>query len=180
QIDELAAKYDREVKWHPFYLWSIAMKVGFDRPMLAFPIKGPYFQHDIPRTARLFGISPWNVAEVGKVKPALLGRAFYWLADRDEAKAKEFAMAIYHQIYSEAHVPEQKDVLAAAAKLGFDENELAEALESDEMKERYRRETDLAEEKGVFGSPFFIVDDEPFWGSDRLWMVEKWLADGGW
>ena len=31
---------------------------------------------------------------------------------------------------------------------------------------------------GVFGAPFFIADGEPFWGSDRLWMLEHWLAHG--
>jgi carboxymethylenebutenolidase len=30
------------------------------------------------------------------------------------------------------------------------------------------RETDEAIEAGVFGSPFYIVDGEPFWGQDRL------------
>jgi 2-hydroxychromene-2-carboxylate isomerase len=29
--------------------------------------------------------------------------------------------------------------------------------------------------KGVFGSPFFFVDGEPFWGSDRMWMLKKWM-----
>lgn len=33
--------------------------------------------------------------------------------------------------------------------------------------------------KGVFGSPYIIVDGEPFWGADRLEQVEKWLANGG-
>ena len=35
-------------------------------------------------------------------------------------------------------------------------------------------------EAGVFGSPFFIIDGEPFWGADRLWMVKRWLKSGGW
>ena len=30
------------------------------------------------------------------------------------------------------------------------------------------KETDEAIEAGVFGSPFYIVDGEPFWGQDRL------------
>ena len=34
--------------------------------------------------------------------------------------------------------------------------------------------------KGVFGSPFFIVDGEPFWGNDRLAEVREWLQTGGW
>ena len=25
-----------------------------------------------------------------------------------------------------------------------------------------------------------IVDGEPFWGSDRLDQIDKWLATGGW
>ena len=32
----------------------------------------------------------------------------------------------------------------------------------------------------VFGSPYVIVDGEPFWGADRLEHVERWLATGGW
>jgi 2-hydroxychromene-2-carboxylate isomerase len=32
----------------------------------------------------------------------------------------------------------------------------------------------------VFGSPFMFVDDEPFWGADRLPQIEAWLARGGW
>jgi 2-hydroxychromene-2-carboxylate isomerase len=30
----------------------------------------------------------------------------------------------------------------------------------------------------VFGSPWIFVEGEPFWGSDRLAMVEQWLANG--
>jgi 2-hydroxychromene-2-carboxylate isomerase len=39
---------------------------------------------------------------------------------------------------------------------------------------------DAAIERGVFGSPYIVIDREPFWGSDRLDQVEKWLATGGW
>jgi 2-hydroxychromene-2-carboxylate isomerase len=33
---------------------------------------------------------------------------------------------------------------------------------------------------GAFGSPYIVIDGEPFWGSDRLEQIEKWLATGGW
>ena len=35
-------------------------------------------------------------------------------------------------------------------------------------------------ERGIFGSPFIIVDGEPFWGNDRLDDVRDWLKTGGW
>ncbi|MBT7488473.1 MAG: hypothetical protein HN673_19080, partial [Rhodospirillales bacterium] len=37
-----------------------------------------------------------------------------------------------------------------------------------------------AVERGVFGSPFFIVDGEGFWGSDRMWMIKKHLQRDSW
>jgi 2-hydroxychromene-2-carboxylate isomerase len=32
----------------------------------------------------------------------------------------------------------------------------------------------------VFGSPYIVVDGEPFWGADRLGQLERWLESGGW
>ncbi len=48
------------------------------------------------------------------------------------------------------------------------------------IKERLRAVTDEALGRGIFGSPFVIVDGEPFWGVDRLPMVDEWLRRGGW
>ena len=40
--------------------------------------------------------------------------------------------------------------------------------QSKELDAQLDKETDEAIEAGVFGSPFYIVDGEPFWGQDRL------------
>ena len=48
------------------------------------------------------------------------------------------------------------------------------------VKDKLRAEIDSAMARGVFGSPYFIVDGEPFWGADRLEQVDRWLATGGW
>jgi 2-hydroxychromene-2-carboxylate isomerase len=54
------------------------------------------------------------------------------------------------------------------------------ALADPAVKARLRAEVDAAIARGVFGSPYFVVDGEPFWGHDRLDQVERWLATGGW
>ena len=36
--------------------------------------------------------------------------------------------------------------------------------------------TKLAIEKNVFGAPTFIIDDQIYWGQDRLDFVERHLA----
>ncbi|MEN3976709.1 2-hydroxychromene-2-carboxylate isomerase [Emcibacter sp. SYSU 3D8] len=181
QIDAIAEKHGRAVRWRPFNLRTVAVATGFDRPMVAYPIKGEYFKHDVPRLARLHGIAPWNVADMRSANAAVAGRAFYWAADRDEAAAKQLALRIYHALYCEATNACDPDWIAAeVGKLGLDVGAYRTSADDPDMKARYKRHTEEAMEQGVFGSPYIIVDGEPFFGSDRLWMVEKWLTDGGW
>ena len=45
---------------------------------------------------------------------------------------------------------------------------------------RAKAEVENAMQAGVFGSPHFIVDGEPFWGIDKFEQIDRWLATGGW
>jgi 2-hydroxychromene-2-carboxylate isomerase len=67
-----------------------------------------------------------------------------------------------------------------AAGMGVPREDLKAALASAEIKEVLRKEVEAAVAKGVFGSPYIVVDGEPFWGADRLAQVEEWLVTGGW
>ena len=71
-------------------------------------------------------------------------------------------------------------VLDIAQAAGVDRAALATGLEEPALKERAKREVEGAIGRGVFGSPFFIVDGEPFWGVDRIPMLEDWIRRGGW
>ena len=55
--------------------------------------------------------------------------------------------------------------------MGFDRKATYSALQDVLVKDRLVRENEQAIAKGVFGSPFFIVDGEPFWGSDRIELL---------
>ena len=48
------------------------------------------------------------------------------------------------------------------------------------VKEGLRKGTAEGGQRGVFGAPFVFVDGEPLWGSDGMWMIDKWLERGGW
>ena len=70
--------------------------------------------------------------------------------------------------------------IGIAAGLGIPRQSMESALNEPALKDRLRSEVDAAIARGVFGSPYFIVDGEPFWGSDRLDQLERWLSTGGW
>jgi 2-hydroxychromene-2-carboxylate isomerase len=89
-------------------------------------------------------------------------------------------MALYHAFFVEDRDISDPEIAAdVVASVGVNRDAVLAATQAPEMKERARNETQAAIERGVFGSPFIIVDGEPFWGSDRLEQVEKWLETGG-
>ena len=108
-------------------------------------------------------------------------RAFYWLTDKDPALAKSFAITLMRGFYREnRNLSKPEVVVAAAVDVGIDQAEITAALKEAAVKERLRDEVNAVLDRGVFGSPYFIVDDETFWGTDRVEQLEKWLATGGW
>lgn len=178
RIDDIAARHGREVLWRPIMLGA-ALKVTGMAPLAQQPVRRDYFFHDVPRMARLLGV-PLRMPEVQPMNSLAAGRAFYWLEATDAALARELARAVYR-----AHWQEGRDMSPAeavsevAAPLGIDGEALLAAIQDPAVKQRYKEVTEAAIARGVFGSPFVIVDGEPFWGSDRLDQVDRWLG-GGW
>jgi len=54
-------------------------------------------------------------------------------------------------------------------------NALLETANEPRYGERLEKNTELAAERGVFGSPTFIVGDDVFFGNDRLEFLEQRL-----
>jgi len=92
-----------------------------------------------------------------------------------------FAKRVFQSYFSAGHDTAQPDRVAAiASDLGIAATAVIEAIALPAVKEEVRARTDEALRRGIFGSPFFVVDGEPFWGHDRLTMLDEWLQRGGW
>ena len=179
KIDELAVKYGRTVTWRPILLGAV-FKITGQQPLPTIPLKGSYAKHDLLRTARLFKV-PFKLPSKFPIAGQAPSRAFYWVGDKDPALARKLAHALYHAYFAEDRDISNPEVTAnVAAKLGVDREQLTQALNDPAVKERLRSEVDAAIERGVFGSPYIVIDGAPFWGSDRLDQVERWLETGGW
>jgi len=178
KIDELAARYGRTVNWHPVLLGAI-FKVTNTIPLVQMPVKGQYYVRDFARSARFLGV-PFRLPDPFPVATQNAARAFLWLQDRDQAQARDFAHACYRAYFVDnVNISEPEQVIAVAERLGIDRAALAAAMADPQLKERFRALNEAAIARGVCGSPYFIVDGEPFWGADRLPQVEKWLQTGG-
>ncbi len=178
QIDALAEKHGRTVDWRPIMLGA-AMKVTGGRPLVQIPMRDAYSRRDMPRFARYLGV-PFAFPPVMPILTLAAARAYYWCRDDDADLAHRLAQALYTAHFGEGRDIAQPDQVAEiAATLDIDPDALKAAVQSLEVKDRLKAETAAALEAGVFGSPFFIVDGEPFWGADRLDQLDRWLESGG-
>lgn len=177
KIEDIAAKHGRTVDWKPFLLGAV-FKVTGAQPLPHVPMKGDYAKHDFARSARFHDVT-YNPPADFPFSPVAASRAVYWA--KGQGKAGEMTLALYNAALGEAQDIAAPDaVVAVAAKAGFDGAAAAAGIQDPEIKEQLKTVTDDAIAREIFGSPFFVVDGEAFWGADRLDMVDRWLGTGGW
>ena len=179
KIDQLAAKYGREVVWRPYLLGAV-FKVTGGMPTMLVPIKGDYYKRDFVRSAHYLGVA-YRQPTVFPISAVTPSRAFYWLDAKDPARARDLARALYRAYFvDDFDISGAENTITVAAKMGLDADKVRAGINDAAVKDRTKAEVEQAIEKGAFGSPYIIVDGEPFWGSDRLDQMDKWLATGGW
>lgn len=94
---------------------------------------------------------------------------------RDDAMA--LAEALLAACWAEEHnIADTSVLLACAAAVGMNGDALRAAADSEEIRRIAQADFDRAVARGVFGAPTYVVDDELFWGQDRLDFVERALA----
>ena len=178
-VDDLGSRIGREIRWRPFLLGPVFKATG-SAPLVQIPMKGEYSRRDFVRSARYYAVKQQIPAKFPIGTVAAL-RAFYWTDDRDRNQAKALAKALYDGYFADGRdIGTPEIVIEIAGEVGIDRSALQAALGDNAVKERAKAEVDAAIARGVFGSPFFIVDGEPFWGCDRIPMLEAWVKRGGW
>ena len=174
-VDALASRHHRTVNWRPILLGIVFRTTG-SKPLTEIPMRGDYMRRDVVRSARRLGLpfawpTPFPIATVAA------SRAFYWLDGRDPTLAKLFARAAFKTFFADGRDITPPEASAdIAAHLGVDKAALLAGIQEQKVKDRLKDETENAVKKGVFGSPFFIADGEPFWGHDRMPELDQWLS----
>ena len=179
RIDAIGAEFGRAVTWRPILL-GVVFKATGQSPLVSQNLRGPYAKRDMARSARKLGIK-FDFPEGFPFSSIHACRVFYWLEGQSPEAARKYARAVFHSAFAEGRVvADPEPAVDLAVSLGHDRAAVVAGMQDPAIKERLRAETQAAIDKGVFGSPFVIVDGEPFWGNDRLGEVREWLQTGGW
>ncbi|MEX0955021.1 MAG: 2-hydroxychromene-2-carboxylate isomerase [Rhizobiaceae bacterium] len=178
-IEALAVQHGRSVAWNPFALGAVFKITGM-RSLSETPMRGDYARHDWARLARRHR-APFVLPHGHPLSTVAVARAFLWLQTSKPDRAVPFATEALSRYFGRGiDVATGVEIARVADAVGLNSMELNEAIQRTEWKEAFHRQTNCAVEKGVFGSPFFFIDGEPFWGTDRMEMMDAWLTGGGW
>jgi 2-hydroxychromene-2-carboxylate isomerase len=108
-------------------------------------------------------------------------RIVLWLKTHDPARVPAVVHALYRGFFNDDVDISNPDAAAGiAGRTGVDAEAARAAVDDPAVKGALKAENERALAVGVFGSPFTVVDGEPFWGVDRFDQVDRWLATGGW
>ena len=173
RLQQLAAQYDLQVHYRPMLLGGIFKATGNTSPV-AIPAKGAYMsQYDLPRFARRYGVA-LTFNPFFPINTLNLMRGAIAASELDCFDA--YINAVYDAVWIDEKNMGDPDVVAQVlTAAGLDAAALAEKSQEPEVKARLIALTEEALARGVFGAPTMFMDDEMYFGQDRLDFVEEAL-----
>ena len=170
---DVEKKHQVKFNWLPFSVRSIMKEMN----NIPFPKekmnKVNYMWRDIERRAEGYGFFaktpvPYPLTEFDLAnKLAILGLKEGWGVD--------YIILTYKRWFQEGKEPATEPNISEIFKeLKIDQEKVIKDVNSSEIEKQYLKNTECARENKVFGSPSFIVNNEIFWGDDRMEDAIKW------
>lgn len=167
----LEKRYQVKVSWKPFQL---RIKDKGQRSIYS-EYKTRYSYLDARRWAKPRGLVIRSQLKVYDTRIALIGGLFA----QKHGQLLPFNLKVYELFWKRELVPDDADQVATlVANFGLSADEYRGYLASEGAVEYDRLQEEAAADH-IFGVPIFLFEDEPFWGYDRIPMLEERLVEAG-
>ncbi|HEX4210181.1 MAG TPA: DsbA family protein [Candidatus Binataceae bacterium] len=167
----LEERYHIRVCWIPFQL---RIKGKGERSAYS-EYKVKYSYLDARRWAKPRGIYLKGPKKIYDTTPALIGGLF---ANR-HGRLLDYSRKIYERFFrGELEADQSASVAQIISELELSADEYMGYLKGDGVIDYANAQAEAADDH-VFGVPLFYFNDEPFWGYDRIPMLEERLTESG-
>lgn len=173
QVEAIAQRTGAKLLWRPFVLGAVFKATQNGGPQ-AQPLRLQYIMKDCADWSAFYGVpfvlpDPFPFRSIDALRFALVA---------DESGAlPAFAHHLFHALWGQGGSVTPDLLRAGCQAARIDPVATAERAESEPIKERLRKNTDEALERGVFGAPtFFVEREDMYFGNDRLPFVERALT----
>ena len=177
RLEQIAARHGASITYKPIDLMALFDRTGGTRPAARHPNRMEYRMQELKRWSARLNM-PMEFSPPGyPPNPAPSSYAIIAAQKAGGGDVGGLVRAILRAVWAEGRNIAEDDVIRAAlAENGFDPALAMTGLFDGAVT--YEKNLDEAVERGVFGSPFYIVagTDQRFWGQDRLDMLEEHLG----
>jgi 2-hydroxychromene-2-carboxylate isomerase len=165
--ERLSALLGEPVAWQPVLLGGLFKLTGRSSWALGDYRRRQAGMAEIERRTRTYGLPPmrWPDPWPADYLIAMRATTFAFSVGR----GREFALHAFRSAFQNGRdLSVAGNVLDAGEQAGLERAEVEAATRDAQIKRALRAATDAAHERGVTGVPTIAVDDELFWGDDRL------------
>ena len=173
RILDVEKQHQVKFNWKPFSVRAIMKEMN----NIPFPKdkmnKVNYMWRDIERRAEGYGFFaktpvPYPLSEFDLANQiAILGIEKEW--------GVNFVIQTYKKWFQEKKEPAiEPSISEVCEELGLIKDDIINDAQTEIVKNKYKQNTNLAREYKIFGSPSFVVNNELFWGDDRMEDAIKW------
>jgi 2-hydroxychromene-2-carboxylate isomerase len=176
RMEAVAASHGATVTYKPLDIMGLFARTGGTPPKDRHPNRVAYRNQELPRQARKYDM-PLNLKPAHW--PTNAAPSSYAIIAAQSAGGGDLGAlvhAVLRAVWAEEKDIAQDDVIKACLTgAGFDPSLADSGLLAG--AETYAANLEEAVDKGVFGAPFYIVDnDQRFWGQDKIDDLDAHLA----
>jgi 2-hydroxychromene-2-carboxylate isomerase len=173
-IRPIAERHQASINWHPFNV-GYFFKLNNYAVMKESKAKLRNRRDDLMRWAKKYEL-PFHIPRAFPIKTSRALRGA--IAMRHWDKEEQFIDAIFDAYWEkgDGNIGDYSSLRPIAESLGVDAKEFESMSESEPVRQALIDSTNAAMERDVFGVPSIIIEDEMYWGKDRMDFVEEHLA----
>ncbi|RON46354.1 2-hydroxychromene-2-carboxylate isomerase [Pseudomonas frederiksbergensis] len=175
QLPKICAQTGSQLIYIPMLLGGVFKATGNASPAMI-PAKGRYMFQDLDRYAKRYDV-PLRFNPHFPINTLMLMRAVTGVQLRHPQRFQAFINCLFTALWVEGRSLDDPATVAAVLKENdFDPNEVLALTADEEVKAALKDNTEKAVQRGVFGAPSMFIDNQLFFGQDRLDFVLEALS----
>ena len=176
-FQDLVRRYQLDVTYKPIDLYQVFGATGGKPPKERPLARQAYRWIEMERWQKIRGIALTKQPKFYPAQPSI-GHRMLLAAQSQDANVHHFAHLALKAVWAdEQNIEDPQTLIALANAGGLDGAALLAQSAQPEFSLQERALTDEALSRNVFGAPFYFYKGEPFWGQDRLDLLERAIQD---
>ena len=176
RLGEIIKKYKVQLNMHPVNYGEI-FPISGGLPVSKRPIQRQKIRlQELKRWSKFLDINlipqPTSFPSKSMLPSLLIIASQMMKTNKDFELAHNIMNALWVE---DLDIDDENVLLSILNKMDLSSEEILSLAKSEECSNTMQKFTKIAIEKNVFGAPTFIIDDQIYWGQDRLNFVDRHL-----